>query len=154
MADKTDEVTKPEKKSGMDKGTLTMIISSIVGGVLMALQGVTLHQADNVQQETVRVGAETSAELKAILKLQESSNAELAAWSELRERIETAMTAQTKILGLNKTTDDKQIQLMQIAQNSLDRQERLVKITESNEEKITQLLNVMVKPSPAPTPSQ
>ena len=78
----------------MDKATLTTVVASVVGGILMALQGVTLHQAGAVQEKTERVGEETNAELAAIHKLQESSNAELAAWGEIRESVKIAMAKQ------------------------------------------------------------
>lgn len=122
MADETDEAPEPEskKKGCMNTATLTSIVTAVVGGVLMALQGVTLHQADGVQRETARVGAETSAELSAIQDLQRSSNEELAAlkvlqksandelqeWSELRDKVALGLERQAELLERqNKLTD-------------------------------------------------
>jgi hypothetical protein len=145
----TDEAPK---KKGMSMSTLTSIIAAIVGGILMALQGVTLHQTEGVQKETVRVGAETSAELSAIMKLQVSANeqldrikklqensvAELAAWNELRGRVEIAM--------------DKQGKLMDLATVGMDRQTKLLDMAVANEKRIESSIEALPKPSPSPSP--
>jgi hypothetical protein len=120
MAEQPDERPEPKKKGCMNAATVTSITTAVVGGILMALQGVTLHQADGVQRETVRVGAETSAELQAIQDLQRSSNEELAAlkqlqnsanielqeWAELREKVALGLNTQAELLARqNKLTD-------------------------------------------------
>jgi hypothetical protein len=146
MAEETDEISEPKKKGCMNAATITTITTAVVGGVLMALQGVTLHQADGVQRETVRVGAETSAELSAIQDLQRSSNEELAAlkalqksandelqeWSELREKVG---------LGLSRQAD------------LLERQTKLADMAAKILPKLSQDLK-NPSPSPSPSPSQ
>jgi hypothetical protein len=144
----------------MDKATLTMVVSSVVGGILMALQGVTLHQAGAVQEKTERVGEETSTELAAIYKLQESSAQELAAWGEIRESVKLAMSRQEEIRKRTDTALSEQQKTQQALFGENGFKYKLeVAITqqgkiESNEQKILDLLTkTSVKPNLTPTPT-
>src|SRR4029077_6575563 len=139
----------PKKAKRMNSTTITMVVSSVVGGILLALQGATLHQADGVQRETARVGAETSVELRAIQELQKSSNEELVAikvlqqssndelkdWADLRENVKVAMTRQADLL-------ERQNKLADIAAKILPRLEKGV----------TDLNTSHPSPSPSPSP--
>lgn len=130
-ADKTSRTT-----------TISLIVSGIVSGLLVALQGVTLHQAGSVQETTERVGMKASAELQALQKLQETSNEELKSWAEIRSGLQAGIDRQTQ----------RQTQLLEaVAAN----QREILRNADQNQKQLLAVLGLPKStPTPTPTPSQ
>jgi hypothetical protein len=75
----------------VDKATLTTLISSIIGAVILALQGVNISKTQTLGTEGLRAEASISQELKAMQTLQTGQKERYDDAMQRFERIEASL---------------------------------------------------------------